>query len=214
MVRSAKDAFGKVMHRQIYTDQTLSCALKQVEHMLNSRQISYVSSDPLAPEPLTPFHLILGRPNPSLPPDIIDAMTFSRRSWRQVQAVSEQFWHRWTHECLPALNDRRKWRTEERDLRVGDVVLLLGVKPARSQWPLGLIIEVFPGPDGVVRSATVRHRGTELRHPVVKIFLLNQTMEQRLDENDTDASADATGRRAGDDPDSASGQDEASGLKA
>ena len=51
--------------------------------------------------------------------------------------------------------------------------------------------EVFAGPDGVVRSARVRHNETELHRPVVKLCLLEPELE------DKECSSE-TGRRAGD----------------
>ena len=50
-------------------------------------------------------------------------------------------------------------------------------------------MEVFTGPDEVVRSASVCHNGTELHHPVVKLCLLEPEVED-------EESASETGRRA------------------
>ena len=106
-------------------------------------------------------------------------------------------------EYLPTLNERRKWLTKERDLQVGDVVLVIDEKTPRGRWPLGLITEVFAGPDGIVRSARVRHRGTELTRPAVKLYLLPlepDDDEEELVNVTEDASADADGCRAGNVP--------------
>jgi hypothetical protein len=59
-----------------------------------------------------------------------------------------------------------------RQLRVGDVVIVIDDQTPRGQWPLGPITAVFPEADGIVRSAMVRHRGVELQRPVVKLALL------------------------------------------
>ena len=66
-------------------------------------------------------------------------------------------------------------------------------KTPRGLWLLGLLTEMFAGPDGVVRSTRVRHSGTELHHPVVKLFLLEPEAED-------EECASETGRRAGDVP--------------
>ena len=66
-------------------------------------------------------------------------------------------------------------------------------KTPRGLWPLGLVTEVFAGPDGVVRSARVRHNETELHRPVVKLCLLEPELEDK-------ECASETGRRAGDVP--------------
>ena len=36
-----------------------------------------------------------------------------------------------------------------------DIVLIIDPAHRRGEWPLGRVKEVFPGPDGVVRSASV-----------------------------------------------------------
>jgi hypothetical protein len=82
-----------VLHQQSFTDQTLTAALKKVEHLINSRPLTYVSVDPSAPEPLTPYHLLLGRANPSIPPDVFSSAELScRKRWRVANAIADQFW--------------------------------------------------------------------------------------------------------------------------
>jgi len=75
-------------------------------------------------------------------------------------------------EYMPTLTERSRWIDDVRQLRVGDVVIVIDDQTPRGQWPLGLITAVFPGADGIVRSAMVRHRGVELQRPVVKLALL------------------------------------------
>ncbi|KAL9967006.1 hypothetical protein ACROYT_G025159 [Oculina patagonica] len=66
------------------------------------------------------------------------------------------------HECggdgskivfLP--NSRPKWTSEFRDLKVGDVVIVVQPDTPRGRRPLGRIVEVYPGRDGHARVAKV-----------------------------------------------------------
>ena len=109
-----------------------------------------------------------------------------RKKWRVAQAVAEHFWRRWMAEypdAILTLTERKKWIDDVRQLRVGDVVVIIDDQTPRGQWPLGLVTAVFPGPDGIVRSAMVRHRGTELHRPAVKLALL-------LPDEEADSSTD------------------------
>ena len=54
------------------------------------------------------------------------------------------------------LQKRPKWTTHERNVSVGDVVLLKEVDAHRNDWPLGRIEEVTISSDGKVRRAKVK----------------------------------------------------------
>ena len=51
---------------------------------------------------------------------------------------------------------RQKWLKAERDLRVGDVVLLMDELTPRNLWKRGIVIEVFPSKDDRVRKVRLR----------------------------------------------------------
>lgn len=59
---------------------------------------------------------------------------------------------------------------------VGDIVLLHEPNVLRNEWPLGMIDEVFPSSDGLVRKVKVRlHRQKTCiirERPVHKLVLL------------------------------------------
>ena len=74
------------------------------------------------------------------------------------------FWRRWLREWLPSLSPRRKWGKERREL-----ILVLSTDIPRRKWPMGRIVQVFPGPDGHIRTADVRVKGSVLRRPIVKL---------------------------------------------
>ncbi|KAJ8034714.1 hypothetical protein HOLleu_21675 [Holothuria leucospilota] len=74
----------------------------------------------------------------------------------RVQELVKHFWGRWVKEWLPTLNRRNKWKVPHKDLSVGDVVLTIEKDLQRGKWPLGRVVEVYPGPDGYVRVAKVR----------------------------------------------------------
>ena len=57
-------------------------------------------------------------------------------------------------------------------MKVGDLVLLQNEVTPRNVWPLGLVVGVNHGRDGLVRSVRVKTKATELVRPVTKIILL------------------------------------------
>ena len=65
---------------------------------------------------------------------------------------------------------------------MNDIVLLLDENTPRSIWPLERVIEVYSNRgDGLVRSAKVKTRSTELVPPVDKIVLLESSAEDAID---------------------------------
>ena len=78
-----------------------------------------------------------------------------RQRWRKLQGIISRVWRRWLKECIPALNSRPKWTSEFRDLKVGDVVLVIQPDTPRGRWPLGRIVERYPGRDGHTRVSKV-----------------------------------------------------------
>lgn len=188
LIKSAKIALQAVLHNQHVTDEILNTALTEVEALLNSRPLTHVSVDPTDLEPLTPNHLLLGRRNPYVQPDISDEKDVcARLRFKRAQLIAEHFWRRWLREYLPDLTERKKWMLPRRNLTPGDLVLLIDPNTPRGSWPLGRIVEVRPGEDGVVRSAVVRTATTELTRPVAKICLLEEESTQELSHSDDKA---------------------------
>lgn len=122
----------------------------------------------------------------------------SKQKYRTVQYLTDCFWRRWMREYLPGLAERKKWLYGQKNLNIGDIVIVIEPDTPRGKWPIARVVEVFTGPDGVVRSAIVRLRSstntTELHRPAVKLCLL-----ESWDAED----ASAFERRAGDVPDPA-----------
>ena len=84
----------------------------------------------------------------------------------------KHFWKRWMREWLPSLNSRKKWTRKTKNFVVGDIVLLVTPNSPRSHWPLGRIIEVHPGSDGLVRVVKVKCKQQELIRSVTRLCLL------------------------------------------
>ncbi len=60
--------------------------------------------------------------------------------------------------------ERSKWRTIQRNLRRGDLVLIVEDNVPRGQWHLGRVVAPIASVDGLVRSAEVITKtGTYIR---------------------------------------------------
>ena len=148
------------------------------KRQVNNRPITTASDDPKDLEPLTPSHLLLSRPA-TIPVGMFDGNDmYARMKWRQVQYLADVFWARWTKEYLHQLRQRSKWHEEKRDLRPGDVVLIIDRQMPRNEWMMGRIIEVYKGADGHARSARIKTKINETVRPIVKLSLLEEVEER------------------------------------
>ena len=83
------------------------------------------------------------------------------------------FWVRWKKEYLQTLQARTKWSDKKRNFEIGDVVLLKDEDSVRNSWPRAVVVNTFPGDDGLVRTVEVKiASGSILKRPIVKIVLL------------------------------------------
>ena len=101
------------------------------------------------------MHLTQKTGVPPPPGDFTDKDLFTKQ-WRQVQALANRFWSRWSREYLPTLQCRKKWTKSYPNLQIGDVVLLKDSQATRNNWPMATITKAFPGEDGGVRKVELR----------------------------------------------------------
>ena len=170
LIKSAKKALRAILGETKVTDEELLTAVVEVEGILNSRPLTYCSSDPNDEHVLTPNHFLYGQVGGQLAPRVIDDIAFNPRNrWRFVQDLINKCWRRWMKEYLSTLNTRNKWVDQKRNVAPGDVVLLVDTSNPKGHWPLGRIQEVFPGPDGQVRVVRVRSAGKDYVRPITKL---------------------------------------------
>ena len=141
---------------QSLNDEALRTLMAEVESIINSRPLTVEtlsdinSQIPLSPSNLSPSNLIPLSPSNHTKPDL-----YSRRRWRCMQHIAEEFWHRWRKEFLQSLQTRQKWNDKRRNFEVGDIVILKEQDCRRNQWPLARIIGVDADRNGDVCSVTL-----------------------------------------------------------
>ena len=170
MVKAAKRAMYAILGKADINDEELLTAITGAEGLLNSRPLTYQSSSPADDTPLTPNHFIHGQVGGQFAPMSVDETDFNlRKRWRRIQELVRHFWTRWMQEWIPALNGRKKWFKTQRDVRIGDVMMILSPDTPRGSWPLGRVLDVYPGKDGHVRVAKLQVGQGTLTRPVNKL---------------------------------------------
>ncbi|XP_055634113.1 uncharacterized protein LOC129774405 [Toxorhynchites rutilus septentrionalis] len=89
--------------------------------------------------------------------------------WNYVQRLAQDFRARWQSEYVLSLQRMAKWQASSPNVAVGDFVLLVDDHEKPQQWPLGRILELFPGSDGLVRVVSVKTGNNTFRRDVRKL---------------------------------------------
>lgn len=173
MVKAAKKAMYAVLASSDVTDEELITVVTGAENLLNSRPLTYQSANIKDDVPLTPNHFLHGQMGGQFAPESVDTTRFNpRKRWRKVQELISRVWSRWLREYLPMLNTRPKWTEVVNDLKKGDIVLVLEQNLPRGKWPLGRIVETYPGKDGHSRVVKVQCGEKTVVRPIHKLLPL------------------------------------------
>nr|XP_023014014.1 uncharacterized protein LOC111503828 [Leptinotarsa decemlineata] len=147
----------------LLTYDQLETYVVEIEAILNSRPLSAMSSDPNDLLPLTAGHFLIGGPLTSFPQEHLADLPANRLSaWQHAQKLKQHFWNRWHHEYLNNIISLHR-QTKGPELQVGDLVIMHEDNLPPLAWAVGRIIATHPGPDGVIRVATVRTKNGEYK---------------------------------------------------
>ena len=161
VVQSMKHVLQSILHKVNLTIEELTTAVVQAEGLLNSRPLTIISSDSDDLRPLTPLHFMVGHMKVTTPLELTeeDTRVHPCHRWRVVQQLLQEIWRRWVRELVPRMNVRTKWVKKGSPVNVGDVLMAMDDTAPRGKWPLGRVISVFPGKDGVVRVVEIKVNG-------------------------------------------------------
>ncbi|XP_038139099.1 uncharacterized protein LOC119782277 [Cyprinodon tularosa] len=159
------------------THEVLSTLMAEVMAIMNARPLVPVSNDPEMPTILTPAMLLTQKSSTvSAPSGQFKMGDLQGKQWKHVQCLADTFWKRWKQEYLSTLQVRRKWTRLEKNIKVGDVVLLKDNQAHRNDWPIGIIVKTLPSSDKIVRKVEVKTtKGGQVKvfhRPVSEVIVL------------------------------------------
>lgn len=173
-VKSMKHHFRRVTGSRTMEHEQLTTLLTEIEAIMNSRPLTPLSDDPEDMQAITPAHFWIGEPLILPPPFryVNEGDLIGRKLWIERKKMLDHFWKRWESEYLATLQERKKWRRERENLKIGQLVILKDENSPPAQWKMGRIQDVMPGKDGLVRNVLVKTEKSMFRRPVQKLCIL------------------------------------------
>lgn len=157
LVRLTKRCLRKALGQAKLSYDEVLTALIEIDMVLNSRRLTYISADDLD-EPLTPSHLLVRRRLLSYPDHLTvhhgedsgeDDNQLSTR-FRRLNQLLDGFWKRWRKEYLLQLCEAHRHHKSSGEPRQteGDIVVVLSDDQPQTFWKLGRIEKILQGADG------------------------------------------------------------------
>ena len=173
-VKSFKHYYRRVLGESSLTFEEHSTLAEQIEACLNSRPLCAISSDGRDPVPLTPGHFLVGRPLRTLPPASgnSDPTKSYQDRYMILLAMRNSFWSKWKKEVLHHMMQSNKWFFPEKNLEVGDLVIMKDETIPPKYWPLARVSSITSNRSGLVRAVTVKTAESEFERPVHKLIYL------------------------------------------
>ena len=199
IVRMTKRCLKKMIGRAKLTYEELSTVVIEVEAVINSRPLSYVTADDME-QPLTPAHLLTGRrllnlSDPICYQDTDDDFEVTSdhliRRLTYLNRILNNFWKRWRNEYMSELRDPTAMEASHLMPLWWTWVTLSWCMMTASHEGLARIEELIVGRDGRTRGAVLRvastsGRATVLQHPLQRLYPLEISKSTPDKDKETD----------------------------
>ena len=137
--------------------------LAKISYTVNSRPLGLANVSQSSQQednmlPLSPNMLLLGRSSNFSP-----SMEFSSDDrfcarLAYVGQVEKEWWDRWIKVVLPTLFSYKKWKLKQKNLEVGELVMIRYPGHFKDDYCIAKVTAVHPSDDGLVRQVTVSYR--------------------------------------------------------
>jgi len=178
MVQNVKRALKRTIGKRRLTYIELLTLAREAKSLINSRPLVTSRGPTGLAEAITPNHLVYGHPLSSLPlketrEEEGKYVTPSMR-WEMRQKLRKQYAQNFMDLYIRQLQVQatKKWNTPERPTRPGDICLISEPNQKRLHWPIGKVIDVHVGTDGVIRNCRLKTATGETQRSVRSLVLL------------------------------------------
>ena len=159
MIKVTKKQLSHNLKEKTFTKGELDTLMSNISFIVNSRPLmKKAGEDPLSGGPVTPLHLMGGRSTMNIPVVNLDGEAKLTKRLKFIEEVTTEFWKKWFCQVFHNLVPSYRWKTEHRDVKVDDIVLLKESNQLRGEYKLARVSKAEPGVDGKVRRITVIYK--------------------------------------------------------
>ena len=175
MVKITKRALKSIDKDRKFIDDSMHTFMSKVKSITNSNPLTKASDSIDDLEVLTPNQFLIERRSNNL--NIISGQAVDitlKRKWKVFPTATSMLWVKWIRKYLPTLAKRQECVTDRSNFRIGDLVILCDKNVKTATSPLGKVIQIFPGDDGVVFAVGVKIKDGTYVFAVSNLVLLEK----------------------------------------
>ncbi|UYV83455.1 hypothetical protein LAZ67_23001090 [Cordylochernes scorpioides] len=175
IVGLTKKLLRRLLGKRVVNYEEMVTILENCERVINARPLTYIAEDNDDLVPLTP-EMFLREPRTEGEIVLKEFRCNFGKSYEKSKRLLKEFRKRFRSEYLGLLvhHDNRK---KQRQLKVGDIVLVEVENRKQINWPMGNITKVFPGTDNVRRLVEVKTKSGFMKRAVQRLFPLEVPSE-------------------------------------
>jgi hypothetical protein len=177
LVRTVKELLRRMIGSAKLTRRELESCLASISYTINNRPLTTLTEDSEDLTPLTPAMFMKDLPVAGLPELESIGSQNLQQAYKKIVDLKKALSERFRKEYLALLVEKKNQKSCPSP-KVGDIVLVGQENKKRYEWPLGRILELFPGKDNKVRVARVKTTRGTLTRPVQRLYPLEVMTSQ------------------------------------
>ncbi|OXA48910.1 uncharacterized protein LOC110854898 [Folsomia candida] len=175
LIKIVKDLLRRMLGNSRVDYQQLESCICSVESVVNARPLTFVTEDPEDLIPLTPAMFLQDNQETNFPEAELLEGDMLRMKSKGMLELRNQLRSRFRREYLSQLVQKAKTMKKPFEFKPNDLVLVGYDNKKRLGWPMGRILNLFPGKDGKFRVAKIRTKNGVITRPLQRLYPLEIT---------------------------------------
>ena len=163
LVKSSKRHLKFLLEKDNLPLDTFETALTQVAAILNSRPLTYASTDINDMRALSPANFLypytITPSSTTILPSIPADGDRLRSAWRDVRRIADAFVERWRKEYVSTILSRTKWKNSTDNVYAGQLVVITDDLSPRDSWKIARVDEILSEDKDHVRRVKITTAG-------------------------------------------------------